>query len=223
MKKLVLTLTAISLASLAAFAQGKIRFVNDSTHLVYLSSDTTQVSAGDQANAGKLPGAGGSVSGAWGQGSVNLVADLYGGTSSSSLTLQSTTTFSASSLGTINGVNVATTLPGGATEFFQIQIHEADIANASLASGTNGYYFGFSTIFTTTTGSSLAYNSLVQAGAPANSTFAPGAIDESASYGAAGAKGVIQVAINPVPEPASFALAGLGAAALMIFRRRNKA
>jgi len=217
MKKLVLTLTAISLASVAAFAQGKIRFVNDSTHLVYLTTDTARLAAGDQASAGKLPGAGGSLSGG-----ITLVADLFGGTSSSALTLQSSTTFSASSLGTFNGVNVITTLAGGVPQFFQVQIRESDIASASLAAGTNGFYYGFSSIFQTTPGTSLAYNSIVQSTSPAFSTFAPGTVDQSANYGAAGAFGAIAVSMNPVPEPATFALAGLGAAGLLIFRRRNK-
>ena len=218
MKKLVLTLTALTLVSAGAFAQGKIRFVNDSVHLVYMTTDTARLASADAAVAGNVPGVNGSL-----PSGVTLLADLYAGTSSTSLSFVSSTTFSASSLGTFNGVNV--TLPnglgGGTPQWFQVQIRGSDIASASAASATNGFYFGFSSVFQTVPGSSLAYNSIVQSGTPALSTWAAGTRDVSNSYGAAGALGALSVSMNPVPEPTTLALAGLGIAAGFILRRRK--
>jgi len=48
-----------------------------------------------------------------------------------------------------------------------------------------------------------------------------GAATISASASAAGSLGASQFGVYSVPEPASFALAGLGAAAMLIFRRRK--
>src|SRR2546421_11740058 len=117
MKKTFVTLTA-TLACVAAFAQGKVQFKNDSVHLVYLTTDTTFLKAADQSKAGGLPNAGGTL-----PSGVTLVADLYGGTSSGSLVFQASTSFSATSLGVFNTVNVlATGINGGSTGFFQVQI-----------------------------------------------------------------------------------------------------
>jgi hypothetical protein len=62
----------------------------------------------------------------------------------------------------------------------------------------NGSFLGYSSTFTYTTGpdSGAAVSTFALSGMPA--------------YG-----------VNPVPEPATFALAGLGAAAMLIFRRRK--
>src|SRR5215475_13956127 len=83
MKKLVLTLAA-SLLALGAFAQGKILFATDSLHLAYLAQDPSNGGLAGQAisSASFPPG-------------YTPMADLYMGTSSSSLSLISSTTFGA--------------------------------------------------------------------------------------------------------------------------------
>jgi len=216
MKKLVLTLTALSLASMAALAQGKITFANDSLHLVYYATDgsANPTLAGSAVSSGNMPAG------------VTLVADLYGGSSSSSLTLLTTTSFGVTA-GRFTGVNFAPAgIAAGGTSFFQVQVRDTAHASATLASNdaVAGYY-GFSSIFTTTAGSSIAFNSIVNPNSPAFSTFAAGTYDMSTQTSLSGARGVLAIStpIVAAPEPASFALAGLGAAGLMIFRRRNKA
>jgi len=117
-----------------------------------------------------------------------------------------------------------TTLPnplaGGTPWFFQVQVRDNSFSSASN-SFAGGGYSGFSQIFTTVPGSGSLYNSIVSSASPALSTFAAGTYDMSAAYGAAGARGAIDISI--APEPSTFALAGLGVAAMTILRRRNRA
>src|SRR5438105_5601801 len=128
MKKTLVTLTA-TLICVGAFAQGKIAFKNDSVHLVYLTTDTALLKAADQSKAGGLPNAGGTL-----PSGVTLVADLYGGTSSAALVFQATTSFSATSLGVFNTVNVsATGVAGGTTGFFQVQIRDTAFPTADAS------------------------------------------------------------------------------------------
>src|ERR1041385_207922 len=105
MKKLVLTAVA-SLACVAAFAQGKISFQVDSLHLVYYDPAKTGASlAGNGVSSSLMPAG------------INLVADLYVGTSSTSLSLMTTTTFGATP-GKMNTANIAVPFaPGGASVF----------------------------------------------------------------------------------------------------------
>ena len=208
MKKLIFTLTA-TLACVAAFAQGRINFVNDSIHLVYFTSDTNSLRAGDAALAGTGPTT-----------ASALVADLFAGTSASSLTLQKSTTFSiVPGKWTAANTILAAGIPGGVPQFFQVQIHDAAAVSATAAQGSLNQYYGFGQVFTAVPNSgSIAYNSLTAHVAPANSTWNDGTFVMD-QYGV-GSRGAIVVQAN-VPEPTSFALAGLGAAALFIFRRRK--
>lgn len=52
-------------------------------------------------------------------------------------------------------------------------------------------------------------------------TYATG-VDSGAAVSTFAASGSTAFGVSPVPEPATFALAGLGAAAMLIFRRRSK-
>jgi hypothetical protein len=205
MKKLVLTVAA-SLACVAAFAQGKIAFANDSLHLVYYGPSAGSL-AGSGVTSSNMPVG------------VTLVADLYGGTSTSSLTLQTTTTFSVTA-GRFATVNFTTPSagPAGAAEFFQVQIRN-NAFQTEAASEAAGSWGGHSGIFSTVSGASLAYSSIVNPNAPASSTWGIGNFDMGAATGLPGALGAISV--QSIPEPTSFALAGLGAAAMLIFRRRK--
>jgi hypothetical protein len=207
MKKLITTL-ALSAVCVGAFAQGKVQFVNDSLHNYYFGPN---VLVADQALAGQLTPIVPLASG------KTLVADLYAGTSSGSLFLYSTTTLSAASPGRQNTLAVtlndpdlggpAVGIAGGAVPaFFQVQIRDSAFATATL-SQDGGSYFGFSSIFTVQPSATIAYNSIVNHGGTALSTWA------DAPSGA--------IFINVVPEPSSMALAGLGAASLLIFRRRK--
>jgi len=228
MKKLVLT-SAIALACVGAFAQGKVRFVNDSVHLLYFTTDAQKLDSADAGLAGQaLPSNGNGSLGAH-----SIIVDLFAGTSSSSLSRVSTTSFSSGgTAGTFVGANVSMT-PGGTgfngtaavpsgTDFFQVLAYDSAAGSYAAALAGNGFYYGSSPIFTTVAGSGTPYNSIASPSTPAFSTWAAGTSDQSAATGLAGARGAIQIQLNLVPEPSTIALAGLSAAALAIFRRRKQ-
>lgn len=212
MKKLVLTLTALTLVSAGAFAQGKIGFTTDSAHLAYY----------DPSVGGSLGGT--AISSANG---ANLVADLYMGTSSGTLTLYSSTTFSVSP-GKWNSLNVSASNPfigGGTSVFVVTQIRNSssaapqtllagDLANPAQLALQNGFSsYGWSQEFTFTLGSSVTFP--VMATSP---TWSAGTFDLSATAGP-GTKGAI--AVFSVPEPTTLAFGGMALAAGLIMRRRK--
>ena len=194
MKKLILTLLVTS-ASLAAFAQGKISFANDSNHLLYFNN---YMKAPDIGLANQPISSSPTPSGA------TFLVDLYGGATAGSMTLQRTTTISATP-GYISTVNFTSlNLPGGVVATFQVQVRESTFATAELAQ-LGGGYWGFSPIFTMTPSSTIAFNSIVNAGGTALSTWGAGNIL---------VPGLL------IPEPSSLALTGLGISALLFRRKR---
>jgi hypothetical protein len=216
MKKLVLTAVA-SLACLAAFAQGKINFQNDSLHLAYWGP-TAGALAGLPVNADSLAG-----------GITGIAADLYMGTSSSSLALYQTTAFSplatgpgkwlaAQTLAQGNTVNPSAPSIGGGTSVFVEVVIRSTEKGANLtfdpANGSQFIAWGASSMFNFTLGSGITYP-LMWNQTSGNWPLGTWNMD---NYGA-GSRGSILV--NVVPEPTTAALAGLGAAALLIFRRRK--
>jgi hypothetical protein len=209
MKKLLLTVT-LCLACAAAFAQGKVRLVNDSLHLVYFTTDTARLGAADGALAGQAY--------TLGNGGQTLRIELWSGTASTSLSLVGTTDFTGQpGVGVWAGLNITLPTAAGST-FFAIDIYDAAAGDYQAASSGLGHYFGTSGLFTANSSGTIAPNSLVQHGAPANSTWADGTYNMDVL--APGYRGAVALSMN-VPEPTTIALAGLGAAALMIFRRRK--
>jgi hypothetical protein len=211
MKKLLLTVT-LSLACVAAFAQGKVNFINDSLHLIYFTTDTSHMLAADTAWAGAAYLNTYSAQG--------LTVELWAGTSSTSLSLQSTTDFTGqTTIGKWNPRTVTLTgIPAGLT-YFTVDVYATAAGTYMNAAGTNGFYYGTSGLFTAVGSSTIAYNSIVNHNSPALSTWADGTYHLDSL--APGYRGAIMLQVNQIPEPTTFALAGLCAAALMIFRRRK--
>lgn len=106
------------------------------------------------------------------------------------------------------GAATISTVAPGSTGFFQVIVWDSTLGNTTTgateaeavayAAAGHGDVIGFSTIFQNTTGG---------VGSPATPP--------------ATLTGLTSFSLNPVPEPATFALAGLGAAAALIFRRRK--
>jgi hypothetical protein len=209
MKKALLTL-ALAVVSVAAMAQGRVQFVNDGLHNYYFTASASGLLAGDQGLAGLATPLGGVL-----PSGVALRADLYGGTSAGSLTLISSTTLSSATPGRQNTSVVVTPFAAGVPAFFQVQIRDANFATAALSQAGNSYY-GSSIIFTVNPANSPATSSIINHGGIALSTWTDGTYDLGG-----GQFGAIMIQANPVPEPTSMALAGLGAASLLIFRRRK--
>ena len=209
MKKLLL-IVAATLVCVSAFAQGKVSFAADSAHLVYFTTDVDSLRPTDGSLAGAGVYAGTIPAG------VSLVADLWAGPTAGALSkVTSVATWSASAPGrwTTTSVVLPTTMAGNVLGYFQVDIHDATAASAEEAWGQLNKYGGQSTVFTMVPGIST-YVAIANTGA-GQSTWAAG----TQPIGTSGF-GAIKLYAT-VPEPGTFALAGLGLATLLIFRRRK--
>lgn len=208
MKKKIATALIVSLASLAAFAQGRLSFANDSLHLVYYNPDVfPPPMGGSLVYGGNMPAG------------VNLVADLYLGTASSALSLISSTTFSSSAPGRWNTTSVTVPgIPGGTTVFITIQVRDGAFAPEALwtpSFAPPSVYWGFSVEFPFTLGTSgITYPSIVE---PPNPPWPRGTYPIPGGGGALGA-----IAVGYIPEPSAIALAGLACFSILIQQLRGK-
>ena len=206
MKKIIV-ISLVVASAVSVFAQGKVAFKNDAASLVTLASDSNYVLPADLTLAGLAVGnltplLSGRV----------LVAGLYGGATSTSLALQSpTVTLNAgNSAGVIPSKNI--TLSGiagianntpitAATPWFQVKVWESTYASYELAPAATSYR-GVGSVFQMNPGNSIAF--VNTAPASGNSTW----------VGA-------PIVVGLVPEPTAAAIAGLGLASMLIFRRRK--
>jgi len=229
MKKILLV-AAATLVSVGAFAQGKLAFEVASDNLIYLTTATSGFRPGDATKTADwgmgagpiaLPGSSlytganstaAALGGTW-------VVSLLGGASAGSLSLQTTASLADTASFNFGGIDASyqlmfAGLPAGTPAFFQVYV----------ANGTSGNqtYEGYSIPFQATP-QLATFSPLWVTGAPVSSTWTPGTYEPTdfvANLGAgSGYFGGISVAA--VPEPGTFALAGLGLAALLVLRRRN--
>lgn len=224
MKKLIVSLTA-TLVCLGAFAQGKLQFVNNINQLIYMTTDTAKMAPGDVgktiagfnlAGSSLYTGAGGTIASL--AGGPSFTAALFGGATADALTQQAVGTLGDVNYGglIIPPVNVTfASLAIGTPAFFRIDVFDNRASSAADA-WSKGYYAGDTVVFQATPQAvySPIYSPTAASTMPVGSTFVP--LDY---VGYAGYYGGIAVAM--VPEPGTFALAGLGLASLMIFRRRK--
>jgi len=187
-------------ASLAAFAQGKVSLQNDGGSLVtlfFVEAADAGVRGQAVSTTGPLPSG------------VVLDIGLFGGTSSSTMTLQYSEPINpvggtGQPAGIFTAVHFITTFPGGTADFFRLFMWDSAYPTPFSAEAA-GSYFGDDNIFTMTPGTSIVYPSITSGG--------------GSTWAAVGNE-------NPwpfTPEPSTLALAGLGAAALLIFGRRKSA
>jgi len=219
MKKTLLTLALVA-ATAAAFAQGKVQVNNDGASAITLG-DSAHVRAADQGVAGLAVATSAPL-----PSGVVLNVGLYAGASSSSLSLAAVSSSSPNTDSPISfnpvGGQAGGPAPGiigihkyqlsafpSGTIFVQLKVWDSAFASYDLALA-GGSYTGLNNVSQITLGTSLAYPSIVNG---AGSTWA-----------AAGNASPLVVGIpgSVTPEPGTMALAGLGAAAMMVFRRRNK-
>lgn len=224
MKRTIITLALVTV-SLGAFAQGKVALQNNASSLVTLAptDGVFNKAPGGQLLKPLTPADVGQANTAVGNASQlasghKLVVGLYAGTSSSSLALVAPKTGSPStdlrgylmdsSNGQLAGV-VPTTqyvlpIAGGVAGYFQVKVWDQQYATYEAAAALYGTptmaYFGQSQIFTMIPGTSISYPSIVTGG---STTF----VQEPIFVG--------------VPEPTVAAIAGLGLASMLIFRRKK--
>jgi len=136
---------------------------------------------------------------------ANYVVELWGhaGTAPGSMALLTTIGLNPALPGIFGPFNWNSSLPGAQASTFQVRVRD----------GSGGFASGQSDVFTMQPGGSIAYNSLINPGGTTMSTWAIGGAPV-----AGGGFGSIAVVI---PEPTSMVLAGLGAASLLLFRRRQ--
>ena len=211
MKKTLLTLALVAVSA-AAFAQGKITFGNDSLHYFVIGSALAGDAGGGVQStvANTAGGATGAILAGPMPSGKTLQASLYAGTTASSITLRTTLPMTGAFWGPTAGRMVNQIITFGDIGFntsanFQIVLTDvgatlpASLDNTiQTTSIANALYFGTSGAFTRSTGSSLTAPTLVSGTWAANN-----------------------LVINAVPEPSSMALAGIGAASLLIFRRKK--
>jgi hypothetical protein len=120
-----------------------------------------------------------------------------------------------------DGVWPSTTVSGftaGAQYWFQVQVYDSVAGSYAAAAAATGEYYGESMLFQVNSSTGITPNSIVNSGGTAHSTWAPGV----ATVTAGNVLGLEAIALQAnVPEPTTIALAGLGIASLMIFRRRK--
>lgn len=171
--KTTLFSSCILAVSLTAFAQGKVTFSNDSTRLFVLGTTL----AADAGLGGGTPTVGdttGAIPISPLPSGVTLTATLYAGTSSSSLSLQTTVSLTGSDwliAGRMAGKAVTLSgVPGGTAQNFLIVFTDLAATRPSVIPGNatqpanffDAIYYGSSSLFTAVPGTSVTYPFLIQ-------------------------------------------------------------
>ena len=204
-KSVILGVAAMGLAA-SSFAQGTINFANSSTSLISTNNGTTtgvaRTTTGTvvelfyQVGGATAPAA---LDASALTGTLNGWKGVY--TTQAATTLAGAKSISSLSAGKVIGGGVSTgndVAPAG-NVWLQVVAWtggtvgtEVTAANSSAA----GFLFGVSNVFSSGTGDGL-------------------------SIPAPGITGMNAFTLVPIPEPATIAVAGLGAASLLLFRRRK--
>jgi hypothetical protein len=217
MKKLLTTALVVGALAGSVFAQGTVSLGLQNVHLAQYTTDGTTIipiPVGNPAQVGSYGNlniqvywAPAGTPAPFTAGGDSLIPAPWTAATTASGTLQQITT--------IAGWTPATTftLPGataGANAELMVVGWTGNFAdwNSAFAAGTS--LMGW-------TGSALSGGALAWSN-PTGGAGSPPGLPAAITIGAAGYNGLV---LTGVPEPSTFALAGLGAAALMIFRRRK--
>jgi hypothetical protein len=198
MKKLLVTTALCVITVASAMAQGRINFVNSSATGIRISNNA-------DGSASLLLGTASTAT--FGIGPASTRVQLFAGLSSGSLApVLIGSTFNLTSV-TNSGSLIATaqgTFSGGANLQLAGFDGTAPVFLRFTATSINGLYAGVSPIIQV---------NLATGSTPSTTVFVAGAQGTASTWNG--------ITMTPVPEPSSMALAGLGAASLLIFRRRK--
>jgi hypothetical protein len=179
-------LFAVLLAT-SALAQGRVRLVNDSIHLVFWNPNCDAVG---------YPGSSTFAGHAYrlGDGGVTLRIEFWAGTSPASLTRQATISFSGQSTpGTWVGQNLTMPSVPAGTNYFQISIYDDSLPPDS------GTPLGYTPVFTAVASGGTPYYLLNQHIAPSWSTWPDGTYPLDSDAGP-GTRGSIMLSRYVLPD-----------------------
>lgn len=198
MKKLLI-IALVATASLSVMAQGKVSIANDSNRLITYTTDTRLLLVADAAKAGTAVASGATTADA------GFKAQLFYNSDSTVTDMGLLTTaltpvvYNSTGLGAGRLPTTTVNTPDSGKRTFVLKVWSSSFANYDSAAQGGGYV-GTSPVIHVTAG-----------------TLSPNPIN-SAAY-SDWAAGPIYVGL--VPEPSTAAIAGLGVASLLIFRRRK--
>jgi hypothetical protein len=213
MKKLAI-IAALSTLTLSAFSQGQVAFQNAITSQLFFANTAMAADKVTAATIGSQP-ASALTAGAGSSGVVDV--GLYWSTAvftdPSQGTLADTVTMS-STAGTIAGPGtIALPVPGGSSVYVQVYAWDSTYSNPDAALAAGGLFAAWSAGPNNTIYGAIGAPQLVN-----NLTVSPGPGVPIFGTG----PGQFGRAVFPeTPEPATIAIGGLGAAALLLFRRRK--
>jgi len=198
MKKLVILTLVAALGGLSALAQGTIQFQNASTFQLKIAAGTDSASLAAATAVGTNP-----QSEALGGGPGQVTVDMFLSLASnpSVFFLAGTTSNSASALASFQG-----TFHGGNPYTIP-----AALDGGAFGAGTTVDYY-----FTAATASGAVGTSATGTGY----VLGGGSVLPGSTFGA-GAGLIGGFTIAPVPEPSIMILSGLGAAAMLLYRRKK--
>jgi hypothetical protein len=210
MKKLILTAALASATALSGFSQGQINFQNALASQIWFNST---VAPGVKASTATV----GSQTGTTSTGviDVGLFWSTAAFTDSAQGTLADTVTMAATGAGDIQGTTVAIAAVAPGTQVFvQVFAWDSTYATPDAALAAGGYFGAASAGPLNTIYGAIGAAQLTSA---LTANPAPGA----PIFGTAAGQFGRTVLLGSTPEPATIALGGLGAAALLMFRRKK--
>jgi uncharacterized protein (TIGR03382 family) len=209
MKKLILTAALATATAVSGFSQGQVNFQNAGANssLYFYSTTGTKVTSGSLASQAA------SLSTSTGVVDIGLYWSTQAFTDAAQGTLADLVTMSTTTAGAIGGGNVVLPEPSGAQVYVQVFAWDSTYATPDAALAANGLFAAWSAGAANTTygaiGAAQLTSGLTASPAPGAPIFGTGA----GQFGKA--------VLLSSPEPATIALGGLGAAALLLFRRRK--
>jgi hypothetical protein len=207
MKKLILTAALATATALSGFSQGQINFQNAVSSTLFVTSTTSnKVTIGTIAS--QFP-----ASTSTGVVDVGLYWSTAPFTDAAQGTLGDMVTMSSTTAGTIAGGTVVTPFAGGSQVYVQVFAWDSTYATPDEDLAAHGMFGAFSAGAANTTygaiGAAQLTTGLTLSPAPGTPIFGTGAGQFP------------KCVMLSSPEPTTIALGGLGAAALLLFRRRK--
>lgn len=202
MKKILVTTAICLIGAASMMAQGRINFANSSATPVRINNGTVEAPGPTTVTLGTASTA------LFGIGPASARIQLFAGLTSSSLSPVLIGTGGNLTSVTNSGSTAALpqgTFPGGSNLALPGYDGSAPVFLRFTATSINGNYAGSSPI--------------IQVNLATGTALAPALF--SATPNASQWNGITMYSTAVVPEPTSMALAGLGAASLLIFRRRK--